>query len=183
MGPLARTGFWHTLRRRPLGHPCYPRVCGEPRVGKGWRGLARADPRVCGGTPPSSVPISLKVGLSPRVRGTLRVPPIHWTCGFLFACLISPVPPTARACVLDDDVPLVPCPLSDLPLVALFRTHMYPPIPYPLPSFAVAACTLAESSVKPRPRSPCCRQSSTSQPSSIGRGVRRGSGPCTSGIP
>ena len=24
--------------------------------------------------------------------GTLRVPPIHWTCGFLFACLISPCP-------------------------------------------------------------------------------------------
>ena len=27
-----------------------PACAGEPRVGKGWRGLARADPRVCGGT-------------------------------------------------------------------------------------------------------------------------------------
>ena len=50
-------------------------------------------------------------------------------CGFLLACRIFAVTLTAGAPVINDQVPLVPCPLFDLPLMALASTHVSP---YPL---------------------------------------------------
>ena len=114
-------------------YPLSPRVRGNPglaRVGEGWRGLIPA----CAGEPHrcSVRGWALKVGLSPRVRGNLACTPYPLDMWLSLCVPHFAVPPTARACVLDDDVPLVPCPLFDLPLMALASTHVSP---YPF-SFA-----------------------------------------------
>ena len=51
-----------------------PACAGEPCACRRWAALARVYPRVCGGTPSSTGSMLPGLGLSPRVRGNLRLP-------------------------------------------------------------------------------------------------------------
>ena len=77
---LAETGLSPRLRGNPLGiapsSSCpgsIPAPAGEPSDGREIQRKARVYPRACGGTAQSTLSVTLTNGLSPRLRGNLRL--------------------------------------------------------------------------------------------------------------